>query len=120
MHYLRKIVNLSDGEQIAIDLYPPNFYLDKKETPIVLFMPGVVGNSSGFYILRICELLRKNIGWRTAIFNRRGFGGMPILGNRLCGYELTEDFRQTILKFKEELPDAPIYLMGVSLGGMFV
>ena len=45
---------------------------------------------------------------------------MPILGNRLCGYELTEDFRQTILKFKEELPDAPIYLMGVSLGGMFV
>ena len=59
----------------------------------MLFMPGVVGHSNGYYILGICKQFRREMGWRTAIYNKRGFGGMPIKGKRLIGYELTEDFR---------------------------
>lgn len=76
--YVREEIELSDGGVVAIDLYPHDFHKFPKETPILFLVPGIVGTSRDQYISECCQDIYKSIGWRIAIFNRRGYGGVQI------------------------------------------
>lgn len=69
-----EILTLSDGGEVALD------WMDggcPENSPIVLILPGLTGESQAEYIK--CLVLAANSnGIRTVVFNNRGQGGMTL------------------------------------------
>lgn len=114
--YHRKLFTMFDGEVLAADFYPNNFDQLDSEVPIVFFVPGVFGMSNDSHSLEFCKILYKRAGWRSCVFNRRGYGGMPIKGTRVLGLTSYDDMHEVIKQISVMLPKTNIYLVGVSLG----
>lgn len=114
--YARQEFEMSDGEILAIDYFPVNYEAMPEDTPIVMFIPGVFGMSSDLYSAKFCKMFKDYLGWRTCIFNRRGYGGMPIKGNRVVGFTSYDDIHCVVNTMAANFPKANIYLVGVSMG----
>ena len=115
--YIRRKFKLRDGGKVAVDCYPKNFEQMNEDTPIVLFVPGVNGDSTEYYCTYFCRLVKEHhVVWRFAIFNRRGYAGVPFKGKRF-GFDAHEDINEVIEAFSKEYPKANIYIVALSLGG---
>jgi predicted alpha/beta-fold hydrolase len=113
--YHRLEYKMTDGEILAVDCYPKNF-LELVNTPIIMFVPGVFGMSSDVYSLEFCKMVWNQLRWRTCVFNRRGYGGMPIRGTRVVGFTSYDDMHSVVAQLDNQFPQAGVYLVGVSMG----
>lgn len=114
--YHRVEFPMEDGEVLGIDFYPKELGDLPESAPIVMFVPGVFGMSSDVYSAKFCRLFHEHLGWRTCVFNRRGYGGMPIKGTRVVGFTSYDDIHEVVKQMAQMFPKANIYLVGVSMG----
>lgn len=114
--YARKEFEMEDGEVLGIDFYPKDFEVMACDSPIVMFVPGVFGMSQDKYSAKFCRMFHEQLGWRTCVFNRRGYGGMPIKGTRVVGFTSYDDIHCVVKRLAEMFPSSNIYLAGVSMG----
>ncbi len=113
--YRRERWELEDGDFIDID------WLDNPvDAPLVILFHGLEGGSCSHYILSIMTMLRR-LGWRGAVVHFRGCSGSP---NRLprayhAGDSVEIDWILRRIGGQNKLAGstAPLFVVGVSLGG---
>ncbi|NOT67388.1 MAG: alpha/beta fold hydrolase [Methylophilaceae bacterium] len=89
---------------------------ENNNTPIVVLFHGLEGSSQSFYALDLMAAVKKN-GWRGVVPHFRGCSGEP---NRLPRAYFAGDVAEIesmLRHIQAEYPNAPIYAVGVSLGG---
>ncbi|WP_074634095.1 MULTISPECIES: YheT family hydrolase [Nitrosospira] len=112
--YRRERWELDDGDFIDID------WLDNPaDAPLVILFHGLEGDSCSHYILSMMSLLQ-DLGWRAGVVHFRGCSGSP---NRLprayhAGDSMEIDWILRRISGQNKLSgSAPLYVVGVSLGG---
>lgn len=115
--YMRMEVTLSDGELIPLDWFPRNYEELSPDIPIVFFVPGIFGTSLEGYSIECCRMFYKSLGWRTFVFNRRSFL-TQLRGDKVISYSHFQDWREILTLLKSKFPQAPIFMVGVSMGAV--
>ena len=111
----RERVDTPDGDFVDFD------WLDgaagaASATPAVVLFHGLEGNSSSHYARALMRRLQA-IGWRGVVPHFRGCSGEP---NRLPRAYHSGDYAEVgwmLATIRARLPAAPLYAVGVSLGG---
>lgn len=119
--YVRELVKLKDGVNVALDWKENSDMTD--ETPIVLCLHGLGGDSNSRYLQTFTNM-SYNKGYRTVVYNRRGHGGTSLLSTRKNKKELVmfpkhsnmEDMEFVVAQLCRKYPLAPKYLIGFSCG----
>ena len=84
--------------------------------PLAVLFHGLEGSSRSHYAAAFAREARRR-GWRCAVPHFRGCSGEP---NRLPRAYHSGDWAEIgwiLRRFRAETPDAPVYAVGVSLGG---
>ena len=121
--YLREYVKLNDGEVIGLDMYPKNHKELEKDTPTIIFVPGLNGTSTNYYSGYLCKLCTEEhpeTKFRVGVMNKRGLGGMPIVGSRITNLDIYEDLIEVVKHVSKQFHTKNIYLIGFSLGSIYV
>ena len=113
--YRRERWELDDGDFIDID------WLDSHhDAPLVVLFHGLEGSSCSHYVLSVMGMLQ-DLGWRGAVVHFRGCSGSP---NRLprayhAGDSTEIDWVLRRIGGQSKCSDsnAPVFAVGVSLGG---
>ncbi|MBN3318605.1 ABHD3 Phospholipase, partial [Atractosteus spatula] len=117
-----ELIRTVDGGQISLD------WVDNLESavfpdcglrPTVLILPGLTGNSRQTYILHAVSQATRR-GYRTVVFNNRGFGGEDLLTPQTFSAADTSDLECVVTHIKDLYPKAPLMGAGISLGGMLL
>ncbi|XP_072020095.1 phospholipase ABHD3-like isoform X1 [Amphiura filiformis] len=117
--YRRDVLVTPDGGEICLD-WVDN---DKKslhlrdERPTVIIVPGLSGSSGEVYSVHFFELVQK-LGYRSVVFNNRGLGGCRLKTPRTFCPKNTEDFRTVVQHIRKDYPNAPLFALGASAGGL--
>ncbi|GMT31957.1 hypothetical protein PFISCL1PPCAC_23254, partial [Pristionchus fissidentatus] len=121
----REMMRYPDGGQSALDWLHPKGERARGDatTPIVVLMPGITGSThNASYLLHVAEEVHAS-GWRIAVANARGAGGVKLLTPQLYNAGTSEDLREasTVLKMiTKRYPSAKKFACGFSLGGMML
>ncbi|KAI5312924.1 hypothetical protein L3X38_042098 [Prunus dulcis] len=124
--YRRKLFNLSDGGTVALDwllssdvsgdVFSTNNAIPKGDTtPIVLVIPGLTSDSDAAYIKHLAFNTAKK-GWNVVVSNHRGLGGISVTSDFFYNAGWTEDLRTVVSNLHDEYPNAPLFLVGLSVG----
>ena len=111
--YRRQRVDTPDGDFVDFD------WLDAHASdgaPLVVLFHGLEGNSSSHYAKALMRKIEM-IGWRGVIPHFRGCSGEP---NRLARAYHSGDYAEIgwmLATIRAMVPGAPLYAVGVSLGG---
>jgi abhydrolase domain-containing protein 1/3 len=119
--YVRELVKLKDDVNVALDWKENSDMTD--ETPIVLCLHGLGGNSNSRY-LQTFTSMSYNKGYRTVVYNRRGHGGISLLSTKKDKKEFVmfpkhsnmEDMEFVVDHLCRTYPLAPKYMIGFSCG----
>ena len=108
------LVEVSDGDRIALhDDRPPTW---NKSDQVVLLLHGLAGCHGSGYMVRIARKLN-TVGVRTFRMDMRGVGAGVGLA-KLPGHAgRTEDAAAAIEAIARRCPEAPLTLVGFSMGG---
>lgn len=113
--YRRERWELEDGDFIDIDCLD-----NDTDAPLVVFFHGLEGSSYSHYVVSAMNLLQE-LGWRAMVIHFRGCSGLP---NRLprayhAGDSTEVDWVLRRVSSENALfnSNAPVYAVGVSLGG---
>jgi hypothetical protein len=112
--FRRERVDTSDGDFVDFDWQDASGAAPG--TPTVVLFHGLEGNSSSHYARALMRRLQA-IGWRGVVPHFRGCSGEP---NRLPRAYHSGDYAEIdwmLAMVKARLPAAPLYAVGVSLGG---
>ena len=110
--YRRERWELPDGDFVDADWVDSDAVAD----PLVILFHGLEGNSrSGYALMLMAEL--KLRGWRGVVIHFRGTSGEPNRLPRAYHAGDIDEIEALITRVKHNYPDAPLYLVGVSLGG---
>ena len=100
-----------DGDFIDVDRLP-----GRANAPLVALFHGLEGGSISPYAGALaCELARR--GWRGAVPHFRGCSGEPNRLPRAYHSGDAEEIGWILDRFRSEASGAPLFAMGVSLGG---
>ncbi|XP_008237346.1 PREDICTED: embryogenesis-associated protein EMB8 [Prunus mume] len=124
--YRRELFNLSDGGTVALDwllssdvlggVFSTNNTIPKGDTtPIVLVIPGLTSDSDAAYIKHLAFNTAKK-GWNVVVSNHRGLGGISVTSDFFYNAGWTEDLRTVVSNLHDEYPNAPLFLVGLSIG----
>ena len=106
-----------DDDFLDLDFFSPG---DGKaadpHTPAVLCLHGLEGSSRSKYILGMLRLAWK-MGWRGAALNFRSCSGEINRQPRFYHSGETTDLDWVIRKLRARWPEAPLFVIGFSLGG---
>ncbi|XP_064195342.1 phospholipase ABHD3-like isoform X2 [Anguilla rostrata] len=120
--YRNELIRTGDGGQISLDWVDnagSAAYPDCLFRPTVLILPGLTGNSQQTYVLHAVNQATRR-GYRSVVFNNRGFGGEELLTPLTFSAADTSDLERVVQHVKELFPQAPLLGTGVSLGGMLL
>lgn len=104
-------IRLADGGTVSLDWLG---LADPPAAPTVVVLPTICGD--GQSMRRTVTGLRRRLGWRVVVCNRRGHGSLPLTAPRFNTLGTTSDVRVQLARIRERLPDAPLYGLGVSAG----
>jgi predicted alpha/beta-fold hydrolase len=119
LHYERETVTLDDGGTVCLDWTTPKNNERSDPPKIVLFLPGLTGGSNENYAKSICHKATE-LGYTAVVFNNRGCADAPLTTPKLYCAAKTDDFCAVLLLIRSRYPDSPIFLMGISLGGVLI
>ncbi len=104
-------LTLPDGGTVSLEW---RGLADPPQTPTVVVLPTICGD--GQSMRRTVEGLRRRLGWRVVVCNRRGHGALPLTAPRVSTLGSTADVRAQLARIRARVPDAPLYAIGVSAG----
>lgn len=109
--YRRKRLELADGDFLDFDWVdgPPG-------QPVVVLFHGLEGNSGSFYARDLMHAVRQR-GWSGVVAHFRGCSGEDNRLPRAYFAGDSADIETMLRHVKTRHPDAPLYAVGVSLGG---
>ncbi|XP_028105681.1 embryogenesis-associated protein EMB8-like [Camellia sinensis] len=122
----RQLFHLSDGGTMALD-WLMNSNVSKASfqvtdaitkddrTPIVIVIPGLTSDSASAYIKHFAFKMA-NCGWNVVVSNHRGLGGISITSDCFYNAGWTEDIRKVIDHLHCKYPEAPLFVVGTSIG----
>jgi len=115
--YVRERWELADGDFVDVDWTESPALLDNAQhKPVLVLFHGLEGSSQSHYA-RVMMSAAKQRGWLGVVVHFRGCSGEP---NRLPRVYYAGDAAEIntfISIIHQKLPDHPIYVAGVSLGG---
>ena len=118
IEYKRVIHSYPDGGQAALDHYPVHF--DSLESsPILFLFAGLNGDQMDSYVVYSCVKAYELYGYRCIVFNKRGFGGVPLTGKYLLSWPRICDFDEVLKSVISKYPGVPVMTMGFSMGANF-
>ncbi|KAI8868954.1 AB-hydrolase YheT [Ramicandelaber brevisporus] len=113
--YRRELVDLPDGGSIALDWAQTDDATGS--TPTLVMLHGLTGGSHEAYVRSLARsLLDSGIPYRVVVMNARGCGGSKLTTPRMFTGGNTEDIRFITQYIRQQLPEAPLYAVGFSLG----
>lgn len=112
--YRREIVETPDGDIVAWDWASPE-PLDPR-APVLVHFHGLEGASDSHYALALMAECVKR-GWRGVVAHFRSCGGLMNLKPRAYHAGDTADNAWAMKTVHARFPEAPLYAVGVSLGG---
>lgn len=83
-------------------------------TPTLVILPTICGD--GQSVRRLVQSLRRQLGWRVVVCNRRGHGALPLTTPRVSTLGSTADLREQLAHVRRRLPKTPLYAIGASAG----
>lgn len=124
--YKRQLFHASDGGTFALDWLRnsdvlgdladgSNVILKYDKTPIVVVIPGLTSDSSSPYLKHLAFQTAKR-GWNVVVCNHRGLGGISVTSDCFYNAGWTEDTRDVIDYLHHEYPNAPLFVVGTSIG----
>jgi hypothetical protein len=109
--YRRERWDTPDGDFVDLD------WIDGRPgAPMVLLFHGLEGSAHSHYALALMGALRAR-GWHGAVYHYRGCSGVPNRRPRAYHSGDTDEADWVLPRVKARFPDAPVYVVGVSLGG---
>ena len=105
--------------QVALDWISPDEEVGD-DAPIILFLPGLTGESQSEYIKSFVNIARWRLNARSVVFNFRGRGGHGLKTPRTYCASNSEDLASVVNHIHDTYPDAPVLALGVSLGGIIL
>ncbi|TYK15766.1 phospholipase ABHD3 [Cucumis melo var. makuwa] len=124
--YKRQLFRVPDGGTIALDWlrssdvecdgFGVNVTTpDYEKTPTVILIPGLTSDSSAAYIKHLAFRIAKR-GWNVVVSNHRGLGGISLTSERVYNAAWTEDIRRVVDHIHSQHPEAPLFVVGTSIG----
>ena len=107
-------VGLPDGGTTSLDWAGLDDPATDATTPTVLVLPTICGD--GRSMGRLVRSLRRLLGWRVVVCNRRGHGDLPLTTPRISTLGATADLRAQLAQVRRRVPAAPLYALGSSAG----
>ncbi|KAL5537023.1 hypothetical protein ACEPAF_846 [Sanghuangporus sanghuang] len=119
--YGRYFVSADSGGALAVDFVSaPWLSLD---APIIIVLPGILGNSQSLYVTSATEYLTRLrngpvTGYRVAVMNTRGTSGNPLSSAHLTHAGMTDDLRAVVSFVRKCYPESKaLFALGFSMGG---
>ncbi|MBO7172825.1 MAG: alpha/beta fold hydrolase [Burkholderiaceae bacterium] len=112
--YRRERWETPDGDFVDVDWAHRDGLAD--ETPVVLHIHGLEGSSRSHYALALMDAVVRR-GWRGIVSNFRTCSGEPNRTQRAYHAGDTAEVAWLVEQVNRRFPKAPLYLVGVSLGG---
>ena len=111
-----EIYTMEDGGVVCTQTYWPLTYLDS--TPVLFLIPSLTANQQEFIVL--IDYVVNKLKWIVVVFNRRGNHASKYCSLRtpvfhICGHDSDIDY--VVTKVKTLFPVAPMFGLGVSMGG---
>eukprot|EP00770_Monocercomonoides_exilis_P003188 MONOS_3167.1-p1 / transcript=MONOS_3167.1 / gene=MONOS_3167 / organism=Monocercomonoides_exilis_PA203 / gene_product=AB-hydrolase YheT / transcript_product=AB-hydrolase YheT / location=Mono_scaffold00072:75918-77147(+) / protein_length=409 / sequence_SO=supercontig / SO=protein_coding / is_pseudo=false len=117
----REVLIGSDGGEFAIDWFQTKDKTDLPENaPIVIFSHGINGGSSEPPLQRFALRCVRKLGWRAVCVIFRSCCGTTITTPTTYYAGYTDDLHIALKEIQSRYPDAPIALVGYSMGGNVV
>jgi len=105
------ILRMSDGGTTALDWLG----LDAPATtPTLVVLPSITGDAQS--MRSMVRDLRRDTGWRVVVCTRRGHGDLELTSPILNTMGSTDDLREQLAQIREQVPDSPLYAVGMSAG----
>lgn len=112
IEYRRERWEWPDGDFIDADWVDA----EHPDAPVVVLFHGLEGSSQSFYARDLMSEVKKK-GWRGVVPHFRGCSGEPNRLPRAYFAGDTAEIQAMLSRVKSTFPDAPVYAVGVSLGG---
>lgn len=110
-------MRLEDGDQTTLHLHPSRDL--ERSCPILLLLHGLEGDASKPYMVRTARKAWQK-GFRTVRMNLRCCGDAEGLSRRFYNGAQSEDVAAVCRWLTGQFPDAPLFVLGFSLGGNLV
>ncbi len=117
VQYRREIVDMPDGDFIVLDWSEPEPM--ELNAPVLVHFHGLEGDSHSHYAEALMHECVK-CGWRGVVAHFRGCGGLPNRLPRAYFAGDSDDCDWVLRTVHERFITAPIYAVGVSLGGNYI
>ena len=117
VQYRREIVDMPDGDFIVLDWSEPEPM--ELNAPVLVHFHGLEGDSHSHYAEALMHECVK-CGWRGVVAHFRGCGGLPNRLPRAYFAGDSDDCDWILRTVHERFITAPIYAVGVSLGGNYI
>jgi len=107
-------LTLADGGTVSLDWLGLDDPAHGPDTPTVVILPTICGD--GQTLRRTVRAMRRRLGWRVVVCNRRGHGTLPLTSPRFSTLGATDDVRAQLARVRARLPDSPLFGLGISAG----
>ncbi len=111
----REKISLPDGDWVYVDWLLPQHWRAEL-APLVLIVHGLSGSSDSHYVRGLQQVLLA-MGWGSVAMNCRGATGGPNGLPRAYHAGASDDVRAVLDALSARHPDAPLAVVGYSLGG---
>ncbi|WOG88288.1 hypothetical protein DCAR_0207523 [Daucus carota subsp. sativus] len=126
LRYKRELFITPDGGTIALDWamnqdgmqVNGEIHTDDTE-PVVVMVPGLTSDSDAAYVKHFAFKIVKR-RWKVVVSNHRGLGGISITSDCFYNGGWTEDIRTVVKHIHQRYPEAPLFVVGTSLGANIV
>ncbi len=114
---IQRVVALPDGDHIVLHETPANTL--REHSPLVVLVHGLGGSHLSPYMLRMTHRLHDR-GWHVFRMDLRAAGAGLRLAKRFYNAACSADVRSVVEHLTAAFPQAPMAVVGFSLGGNIV